>query len=80
MDARVLDSEQGRLDFLVQRDGPAAAVEWARRTMGIYRRAVLDKRHFASKGEYRRLFVESYCEFKRWLTAMSASRDRDGTA
>lgn len=44
--------------------------------MGIYRRAVLDKRHFASTGEYRRLFVESYCEFKRWLAAMGAPRRR----
>lgn len=74
--ARFPHSEQARIDFLVRRDGAAAAVEWTRRTMGIYRRAVLDKRHFASTGEYRRLFVESYCEFKRWLAAMGAPRRR----
>jgi hypothetical protein len=78
--ARVFSNEQGRLEFLVQRDGAAATVEWARRTMGIYRRAVLDKRHFASTSGYRQPFIESYCEFKRWLTAIHASQDRDGTS
>lgn len=72
--------EQGRLDFLVRRDGEAAAVEWARRTMRIYRSAVLNRRHFASTAEYRRQFIESYCEFKRWLAAMHAPQDRDATS
>lgn len=72
--------EAARIDFLVRRDGQAAAARWIRRTLGIYRRAVLDRRHFASKAEYRRSFVESYCEFKLWLTAMCAARDRNGLA
>lgn len=79
-DARVDVNEQARIEFVVRRDGPAAAVQWVRRTLGIYRSAVLDKRHFASKGTYRRAFIESYCEFKRWLMAMRASRDCDGTS
>jgi len=36
--------------------------------MKIYRRAVLNKRHHASLPEYRHKFIESYCDFKRWLT------------
>jgi len=63
-------SEQGRIKFLIRRDGLERAIDWVNRTMRIYRRAVLDKRHFASGGGYRRKFIESYCEFKRWLTAM----------
>jgi len=42
--------------------------------MGIYRRAVLDRTHFASLSEYRRLFIRSYLEFKRWLR----SHEREG--
>lgn len=60
-------SERQRLGFLVERDGTEAAEKWARRTMQIYRRAVLTPRHFASMAQYRRRFIESYCEFKRWI-------------
>jgi hypothetical protein len=60
-------SERDRLAFLVRRDGAEAAAEWARRTLRIYRRALLTPRHFARAPEYRRRFVEAYCEFKRWL-------------
>ena len=61
-------SEEGRITFLVQRDGRDAALEWVTRTLRIYRRAVLDSRHHASIQEYRRRFIESYCDFKRWLS------------
>ena len=74
---RVPMNENARIKFLVRRDGPVAAIKWVRRTLGIYRRAVLDKRHFASTGEYRRALIEAYCQSKRWLTAMHASRERD---
>jgi hypothetical protein len=66
-------SEQARLAFLVQRDGALAAAEWARRTMRIYRRAVLAPGHFARAPEYRRRFIEAYCEFKRWIAGASGS-------
>lgn len=65
-------SERERLAFLVQRDGAEAAAEWARRTMRIYRRALLAPRHFAGAPEYRRRFIEAYCEFKRWIAGASA--------
>lgn len=66
-------SEQARLQFIVARDGLAAARKWAKRTAKIYRSAVLtsrkrgfDKPHHASLPEYRRGFIESYLEFKRF--------------
>jgi hypothetical protein len=66
-------SERQRLAFLVQRDGAEAAAEWARRTMRIYRRALLAHGHFARAPEYRRRFVEAYCEFKRWIASASGT-------
>ncbi|MCC6474752.1 MAG: hypothetical protein IT514_13520 [Burkholderiales bacterium] len=60
-------SERDRLAFLERRDGAEAAAKWAWRTLRIYRRALLTPRHFARAPEYRRRFVQAYCEFKRWL-------------
>lgn len=60
-------SEERRITFLLARDGPEQTIDWVRRTMRIYRRAVLDESHFAGKDEWRRKFIEGYCEFKRWL-------------
>jgi hypothetical protein len=65
--------EQARIDFLVRRDGVDAAVEWVRRTMPIYRQAVLNKRHFASTPDYRPRFIVSYCTFKAWLARIANS-------
>lgn len=59
--------DQGRIDFLVARDGIDSAIDWVRRTMRIYRQAVLNKRHYASAPEYRRRFIAAYCVFKTWL-------------
>ena len=59
--------DEGRIEFLVQRDGLAAATLWVRRTVGIYRRAVLNPHHHASTQEYRAKFIQAYCTFKSWL-------------
>lgn len=64
-----LKHESDRIAFVVKRDGRKAATEWVQCTLRIYRRAVLDRHHFASTREYRRGFIESYCDFKRWLAA-----------
>lgn len=69
-------SEQRRIDFLLQRDGPEPTVAWVRRTLRIYRRAVLDDRHFAGRDEWRRKFIAGYCEFKRWLQAQRRQERR----
>jgi hypothetical protein len=68
-----LRRERDRIALLLGRDGEKATIEWVRRTMRIYRRAVLGADHFAGTGASRRGFIESYCDFKRWLTAFSAT-------
>lgn len=67
-------SERARIDFLIERDGLPEATEWVRRTMHIYRRAVLNKGHFAQAYPYRHRFIVAYLEFKRWLQTGSATR------
>lgn len=62
-------AEASRIEFLLQRDGAAATLVWVRRTLAIYRRAVLDRRHFAHMTQYRLKFVASCLEFRRWLIA-----------
>jgi hypothetical protein len=59
--------EEHRIRFLLQRDGLPATIAWVRRTLRIYRIAVLDKSHYASSSVFRKGFIESYCDFKRWL-------------
>lgn len=60
-----MPSEHGRIEFLVRRDGAAAAAAWVRRTLQIYRRAVLSRDAYGR--EYRRVLIGAYCDFKRWL-------------
>lgn len=68
-------SETARLQFLVNRDGAAAAREWALRTYRIYRCCVLDrdgrkdpgyKGHYASRAPWRPLFIASCRQLKRY--------------
>jgi len=58
-------SERNRIEFLLRRDGFPATVAWVQRTARIYRRAVLARQGYGR--EYRRVLIEAYCEFKRWL-------------
>lgn len=67
-------SEQRRIEFLIGRDGLPQATEWARRTMLIYRRAVLNRDHFARTHPYRHRFIIAYLDFKRWLRTGSTAR------
>ena len=62
-------AEASRIEFLLQRDGAAATLIWVGCTLAIYRRSVLDRGHFAHTAEYRRKFVASCLEFRRWLVA-----------
>lgn len=66
--------ERKRIKFIKCRDGTEEAQYFAKRTMGLYRAAVLksSKRgfanpHHASLKEYRRGFINSYLSFKRYL-------------
>lgn len=61
--------EASRVEFLLDRDGIDATLIWVRRTLMIYRRALLDRRHFAHATEYRRKFVASCLGFRCWLAA-----------
>lgn len=69
-----LRHEGGRIAFLLARDGLNATIHWVQRTMVIYRRAVLNSAHFAGTAGYRRGFIESYCDFKRWLAGHSTAK------
>ncbi|HSH28069.1 MAG TPA: hypothetical protein VK972_09960 [Wenzhouxiangella sp.] len=60
--------ERARIQHLRQRDGLPSTRDWVERTLGIYRRAVLSRSHHAHLPEYRREFILSYCDFKRWLS------------
>lgn len=66
--------EFDRLTFIEARDGKDAAIEFAQRTLTIYRRSLLQSRkrgfvkpHHASIPEYRQSFIESCIEFKQYL-------------
>jgi hypothetical protein len=59
-------TEAARIELLNARYGPEAAKRWAQRTAAIYRAAVLDPNHFAHEGRYRRQFIQSYKELKRF--------------
>ncbi len=70
-------AEASRIEFLLQRDGAAATLIWVRRTLAIYRRAVLNRRHFAHIAEYRVKFIVSCLSFRRWLAANGGYMSRD---
>ena len=59
-------SEIERIDFVKQQRGDEGLKLWLDQTISIYRKAVLDKSHFASNNHYRRKFIESYIELKRF--------------
>ena len=59
--------EGKRIGLLLERDGATATRDWVKRTLAIYRRAVLDPSHFASRPEYRRDYLASCADFRRWL-------------
>lgn len=56
--------ETNRLNFLIERDGIDGAVEFAKRTLVSYRRAVVNRDITRDK---RQGFIESYLAFKRFL-------------
>lgn len=73
IDERRYPCEWRCIEFLRGRDGVAATCEYCRRTSRTYRSAVLSSHkrghlrpHFASLPEYRRKFIASYLDFKRF--------------
>lgn len=73
-------AESARIEFLLQRDGAEATLIWVQRTVVIYRRALLNRRHFAHLPDYRRKFVTSYLSFRYWLASNSGCRSGNDVA
>ena len=71
-------SEAERIAFVIEQRGFDKALLWAEMVYKIYRRAVLDKRHFASKPYYRRKVIDSYLELKRWFMTNKAMNNARG--
>ena len=68
-------NELERIAFLVKRDGIKNAIEFSERTKRAYRRAVVNPNDlpaltYASLLEYRRGYISSYLQFKRFLEAI----------
>lgn len=66
--------ELSRLQHIASKEGVSRAVDFARRTLAIYRTSVLQSRkrgfikpHHASLPEYRGTFIKSYCSFKKYV-------------
>jgi hypothetical protein len=59
-------TESARIAFLIERDGLSKAREWALRTAGLYRKALLSESHYAKTREFRRKFIESYQQLKQF--------------
>jgi len=72
-----MTDERERIGFLLRRDGLSSTLRWVDQTMKIYRRAVLNKHHHASLPEYRRKYIQSYCDFKHWLTKQGGNINHD---
>jgi hypothetical protein len=56
-----------RISLMERREGAAAARDWVRRTLRIYREALRSPGHFARNKEYRRGFVRSVCVLRSYL-------------
>ncbi len=67
MHDRAMLPERQRIDFLVRRDGVAAAHAWVARTLDIYSTAINNHRSYASQPPYRPLFEQSIRAFEIWL-------------
>lgn len=61
------EAEQRRIAFVLERDGEDEALLWAIRSMKNYRRAVLNKKHFASTRTYKKRYIAGYIELKRFV-------------
>ena len=73
-----MNVDQMIINGLMEREGSTAARRYARQTMRVYRRAVLNPAHFASTTQYRRAFVMSYLFYKHYLRSQSEPPGRGG--
>jgi len=74
-----MNSDERRITGILINNGAIYTANWAKNTMRIYRKDVLDKDHFASKGEFRRKFIQSYLfhkNYRKSLEINSSGLDR----
>ena len=60
--------ESERIELLLKRDGLEATCAWVERTVAIYRRALVDPKHYANDSSYRPRFERAVREFEEWLS------------
>ena len=70
--------EARRIALLLERDGEKTAADWVKRTLAIYRSAVLDRGHFASLPGYREQYLASCADFRAWLRHSKAQQLEKG--
>ena len=61
------NTESGRIQFLVKRDGVQAARIWIERTRDIYREALRQPVSYAAAEPHRSRFERAIREFEEWL-------------
>jgi len=68
--AEIKKSELKRIEFIRSRDGDEGAIAFIKRTYPVYRRAILDKRQFASLPGYKKEFIVSCIVFREFLAKL----------
>lgn len=63
-----MNTDRFIVNYLVEHRGRDAALTYARQTLQVYRKAVLNRQHFASTAQYRRAFIMSYLFYKHYLS------------
>jgi hypothetical protein len=71
--AEQADSEAGRIELLLARDGYEGARVWVERTLNIYRNALGHPVSIATEPYYRWRFERSIREFEAWLSTHPAN-------
>jgi len=66
---QTLNAEEERIKVLLHRDGLEATREWIKRTLNIYRGAIVSPASHASQKGYKPSFEKSIQEFEEWLSA-----------
>ncbi|MBU6421219.1 MAG: hypothetical protein KGQ62_03970 [Gammaproteobacteria bacterium] len=74
-----MSTDDDIINGLIERHGSEAARRYAEQTMRVYRRAVLNPKHFASSAQYRRAFIMSYLFYKHYLRNCVAPVTGGGT-
>ena len=66
-----------RLEYIIENRGMQDAIDFAKQTVKIYRNAVVNGMRYRNTGmghphhailpEYRREFIQTYCDYKKFL-------------